>query len=145
MLFLQFCYDMDSITAIESEKMQLSFSKMLTDLVQAQNRRVPRDGFGGNNDFDFLTNIRTMYNNGSFNLSSGLRRFTTYYDGFIHNDCLCLYGKNFNHRVCKSLLNTDYSIVLETLETQGCFKERLRQARDSSIRYGRETVLRHSP
>jgi len=95
---------------------------LLTILVRVQNRRVNQNNLSERREIDFLANIRTIYNNGEINLAYNAKCFTEIYDGVIHQNCLCLYGKQYKKKLCKSYLQADYNDVLDSLEAQDALK-----------------------
>jgi hypothetical protein len=117
-VFLQFCFESGVISMEEVNDFQQSFEVLLTDLVQEQNKRVCPDKIKTTASTNHFANIRSMYKNGEFNLSPNPKQFTENQDGFIYDDCLCLYGKRFNQIICKNVLGVNSKEVWDSVVAQ---------------------------
>lgn len=122
-LFLQYCYEKEFISEQDAKNLHRSFLKLLTTLIQAQNKRAEHGKVNEPTKTDYVGLISTLYKNGHFKLTDNAKTFNEdEHDGVIHKGCLCLRSEKFEEKICCFSSVTSIDDVLDTLENQGALE-----------------------
>jgi hypothetical protein len=122
-LFLTYREEKGFITNETAWDEHNSFDQQLRAIVSEQNNRVNQGGTGESTQVDYLTLIRTLFNQDRFRVVYIVKEFRkSEHDGVVHGDCLYLRKDRLMAKILSLDSGATFDDVLKCLTSQGALK-----------------------
>lgn len=121
-IYLNYCLESGFMTDEIADKRDSTFSKRLLRLVMEQQYQLD-DIENAKQDIDYLGLIRQIYKNGKFKIASSVKEFNSgEFDGMFYYDCLCIRGKNLDHKIKKYIPHANRDMWVRYLKDHNALK-----------------------